>query len=822
MNGQQVGAIFYDASIDTKGFARDAKNVENSAEGIGNKSEKVSKRSNAAFTAIGKVGLAAVAAAAIAVGVLITKNIGNAVRRVDTLNNFPKVMANLGYEAGESSKAINKLDMGVRGLPTSLDSIASALQNIAPSSKSLGEATDLTLALNNALIAGNKPAEMQATAMEQFSQAIAKGKPDLMEWRSLATAMPGQMKQLSNSLGYKNWQELATAVTDGVIPFKNVTDEIVKLNKKGLGKFPSFADQAKNSAGGLQTGVANMNTAITRGIGNVIKAVGTDEISKSMGSIGKSFENASKFIISLIGFMKDNKNVFVPLTITLSTFVGAMTAWFVATKLVTASQVVLNAVMNANPIGLVIVSVLALAAGFMWLWNNVEGFRKFFIGAWENIRSAVATSIKFIQDSWSTISSKATEIFESVKSSIVDAFNSVKDTADEVFKAVGEWLDKNKNKIENIAIVIGTLLLPKLTAIGIEAGKAVVKSIAAFVQMSASAIINAVLTSAAWITSAALSSYAWVTQTLPKILIGFAQMALQATINALKVSASFILSSLATLGGWALTFIAMVAGFILIGIQGIIAAGKVAAAWLLAMGPIGLIIALVIGATALIINNWSMVKNWLSSFWGWLKQTAGNAWHGIQNVFRGVGAWFTNVFNGARNGIINAFNGIKRTIGAVWDWIKGTFSTIGGIATASIKGVINGVLGFAERTVNGFIKLINKALGAINKIPGVNIGEVGTVSLPRLAKGGVIPATPGGRLAVIGEGGEDEAVIPLSKLDKLIGNNRDSTSNNITINLSLSGIMTGSKADERNIAKRLVGALNQELKSKGIEQIGVA
>jgi hypothetical protein len=38
-----------------------------------------------------------------------------------------------------------------------------------------------------------------------------------------------------------------------------------------------------------------------------------------------------------------------------------------------------------------------------------------------------------------------------------------------------------------------------------------------------------------------------------------------------------------------------------------------------------------------------------------------------------------------------------------------------------------------------------------------------------LAKGGIVPATPGGRLALIGEGGEDEAVIPLSKLGQMGG-----------------------------------------------------
>lgn len=47
----------------------------------------------------------------------------------------------------------------------------------------------------------------------------------------------------------------------------------------------------------------------------------------------------------------------------------------------------LGKVMFANPIGLVIAALAALVAAFMYLWNNCEGFRKFWINAWEKIKS---------------------------------------------------------------------------------------------------------------------------------------------------------------------------------------------------------------------------------------------------------------------------------------------------------------------------------------------------------------------------------------------------------------------------------------------------
>lgn len=55
-------------------------------------------------------------------------------------------------------------------------------------------------------------------------------------------------------------------------------------------------------------------------------------------------------------------------------------------KLVAISQMALNAVMNANPIGLIITAIGLLVTAFIALWENCEGFREFWIGLWENIK----------------------------------------------------------------------------------------------------------------------------------------------------------------------------------------------------------------------------------------------------------------------------------------------------------------------------------------------------------------------------------------------------------------------------------------------------
>lgn len=63
----------------------------------------------------------------------------------------------------------------------------------------------------------------------------------------------------------------------------------------------------------------------------------------------------------------------------------------------------LNAVMAANPIILIIAAIAALVAAFIYLWNNCEGFRQFWIDLWEGIKSVVSTCVEAIKNFFSDV-----------------------------------------------------------------------------------------------------------------------------------------------------------------------------------------------------------------------------------------------------------------------------------------------------------------------------------------------------------------------------------------------------------------------------------
>lgn len=185
-------------------------------------------------------------------------------------------------------------------------------------------------------------------------------------------------------------------------------------------------------------------------------------------------------------------------------------------------------------------------------------------------------------------------------------------------------------------------------------------------------------------------------------------------------------------------------------IQGVVSAlngmtlAQAALNLVMSLNPIGLVIAAVAGLVAAFVVLWKKCDGfrefWIG-LWEKVKSAAKDAWEGIKNTFSKVGSFF----------------------GGIWDTIKEKFTSvgtkIGDAIGGAFKKAINAVLETVENAINKVPKAINKALDLINKLPNVNISPLPTISLPRLAKGGVVK---GATTALIGEDGA-EAVVPLEK-----------------------------------------------------------
>lgn len=194
---------------------------------------------------------------------VVMSSFSAAINRADTLNNFTNVMSNLNIAEDQSQAAIDKLSDKLSGLPTSLDSAANAVQRFTTMNGDVNKSTDMFLALNNALLAGGASADLQASAMEQISQAYAKGKPDMVEWRSLLQAMPAQAAQLGKAFGMST-EELGEALRKGNLSMDEFMNKVMELNVAGAEGFKSFEEQAKNATNTLGTQITNVQTSVAK------------------------------------------------------------------------------------------------------------------------------------------------------------------------------------------------------------------------------------------------------------------------------------------------------------------------------------------------------------------------------------------------------------------------------------------------------------------------------------------------------------------------------------------------------------------------------
>ena len=359
-------------------FKGDTKDVDNSVKGLTKDMGSLTK----------SITLGNLAAKGIAKGFqLISQNMDSAIKRVDTLNNFPKVMSNLGISTKEADKQIKRMSEELAGLPTTLDQGAMAVQRFTSKNSDVKKSTDIFLALNNALLAGGASTDIQATALEQLSQAYAKGKPDMMEWRSIQTAMPAQLKQVAIAMGYAggNVDALGEDLRKGNVSMDKFMDTIIELNEKGGNGFKSFSKQARNSTAGIGTAITVAKTQVVKGITSMIEGLNKGLKKAKLGSISDIIANIGKQAkTTLDGIAKWLSKIdFKGLINTLSKLapiilgiVAAFITYNTVVKLVTTATKLFFAVMNTNPIVLAISAIVALASAMVMLGGKQSEVQK--------------------------------------------------------------------------------------------------------------------------------------------------------------------------------------------------------------------------------------------------------------------------------------------------------------------------------------------------------------------------------------------------------------------------------------------------------------
>jgi TP901 family phage tail tape measure protein len=186
---------------------------------------------------------------------------------------------------------------------------------------------------------------------------------------------------------------------------------------------------------------------------------------------------------------------------------------------------------------------------------------------------------------------------------------------------------------------------------------------------------------------------------------------------------------------------------------------------------------------------WESIKGFATGYFTWL---AGIVSWGLQAVFAivyqllvqpWVNLW-NNVLRepvtsmltwlqGIWNGVSQAFvDRVAKPIGAAWNAViealpkamQAAAEFVQRVWTGlaeSVKGVVRGMLRFIANAINNVAGMVNRLIASFNRLPGPNIPFVPTFSVPAFAQGGVVNRKT---LAMVGEGGEREYIVPESKM----------------------------------------------------------
>lgn len=317
-----------------------------------------------------------------------------AIQQMDTMNNFPKIMEQMGFSAENVAENVDKMQTAIEALPTTIDEMVASARNIAFMTKDMDKATDIAIAMNNAFYASGSGAADASRGLQQFNQMMAAGKVDMQSWRTLLETMPLALDKVAESFGYvgasaKN--DLYAAMQSGTITFEQFADRIVELNN-ATDDFVGFAALAETATGGLQTAMQNLGNAIVNGVAKSLTEVDralqrnnlptmAGMVDKARAAVTKAFTKIAQVIGKIVDVAAKAYNKIKPYLPAITAALKTALAGFIAYKVVFAIfervkkgiEMAKLAMENfqktlvANPVGIFIAAITGLVTAFLTL-----------------------------------------------------------------------------------------------------------------------------------------------------------------------------------------------------------------------------------------------------------------------------------------------------------------------------------------------------------------------------------------------------------------------------------------------------------------------
>ena len=449
-----------------------------------------------------------------------------------------------------------------------------------------------------------------------FSQISASGRASMEDINQMIDQGFNPLTIIAQKTG-ESMADLRDRVSEGGVSFEEIAGAFETATSEGGTFYQSMDKASQTTEGKISTLKDGFNTALGSMTESLLPFVteavnGLTKVADWFANLDEDGKRAVLIIAGIalaIGPVTTAIGTLIKVGSGIKSLVTIIKSWNVVTKLMTVAQGALNAVMNMNPISLIIIAIVALIAIIAVLWNKCEWFR-------EGVMTVINAIVGFVTGLWNKIVEIATSIWNFITSIV----NTIATMIWGVIQTIIGYLQWPIQFITNLFLLIVTIVATALQTI--------YNVVATVVQT----ILNIVGTIASWIYNNVL---------LP--VFNFFSSVFTAIYNTIANFINMVISVFSTIASWIYNNVLLpIFNFFSSVFNGI---------WNVISGVI----------------DW--IKNGFSTAGNFIKTTFDNVKSFISKIFETVG----NIIKTPINGIISAINTVLKGLNKlkVPDWVPG-------------------------------------------------------------------------------------------------------------------------------------------------------
>lgn len=720
---------------------------------------------------------------------MFSQNLQRGIERLDTIQNFPRLMQTFGYATEDADASVRAIQEHLDGLPGTTDEVLRLTQALSDSTGSLELATSTGLAFNDMLTASGADAYTSMYAMRMFDQMMGGAAYSAQRWQGIVSKMPLQMNMVAESLlgAGANSAQLGEALKNGEVTMQELAQAMSDLG-------PEFEMQARAMSYGIGTAMRNVQNRMGMGVAAILEGIGQRQIANvindfsygvrdAMYAIGEGVEwLRRKILVSGIGvlfgelvdriktavanidwtplkdfisgfltgvhdilqWILDNSDIVMSVIAGIAAAFAALTIIDTVKNSVAGLAGIIGAI-AANPIIAIVAAVAAAAAGLVYFFTQTERGREI----WSNVTEAIKGFINDVRAVARENAEKIAEFFSNLRDTLAGVWNAIKNTVVTVATAIR---DAVATAWENIRTTTETVF---------NAVRSVVEPIWNGISEFITGLVNLIV-------ALVTGDFGAMQDSVSEIFNGIMSIS-DAVWNGIKAIIGGVVDGIKTVAGNAWSAMKSTASRVWNGIKTTI--GSIAD-----------------GIANSVKSVWDKMKSTAKSLWDGIKNTAKSVWEGIKNAItkpmESARQMVGNIIGGIQ-GFINSLTG--KTVDVGVNDSRSRVSTI----ISDMQSRINSLTG---KTVNINFHGYQSGVKALDlQTYSVNSGRVTRFEMvpTYAAAGGIATKATAG---IWGEAG-DEALIPLSNRNRVrpfaravaaeIGETKSGTVNNYYIDGNL-------------------------------------